>query len=189
MFATPTQFTEFQKSQMDALYALSHVAFNATEKLVDLNLTAAKAAMDESANAAQSLLGARDPRDLASVGGTLAQPAMHKFVGYGSNLFNIVSSASAEWRRVIETQIADGNTRATQFIEFATRNAPAGSEPMVSMFKNALAAYNTAYDSLSSATKQAFDMAESNLASATQNAVSAVAPEAETAKPRGKKGE
>lgn len=188
MFATPTQFTEFQKSQMDALYALSHVAFNATEKLVDLNLTAAKAAMDESANAAQSLLGARDPRDLATVGGTLAQPAMHKFVGYGSNLFNIVSNASAEWRRVIETQIADGS-RATQFIEFATRNAPAGSEPMVSMFKNALAAYNTAYDSLSSATKQAFDMAESNLASATRTAVTAVATEAETVKPRGKKGE
>lgn len=189
MFATPTQFTEFQKSQIDALYALSHVAFSATEKLVDLNLAATKAAMDESASQAQTLLGAKDPRDLAAVGGTLAQPAMHKFVGYGSNLFSIVSSASAEVRRVIENQIADGNSRAAQFIDFATRNAPAGSEPMVSMFKNALAAYNSAYDSLSSATKQAFNVAESNFASATQNAVSAITPDVDVVKPRGKKGE
>lgn len=189
MFATPSQFTEFQKSQLDALYALTHVAFNATEKLVDLNLAAAKAAMDESAATTQSLLGVKDAQEMVAVGGTLAQPALHKFVGYGSNVFNIFSSASAEWRRVIENQIADSNSRAAQFIEVATRSAPAGSEPVVSMVKNALAAYNTAYDSLSRVTRQAFDAAESNMATATQGAVTAVTPEVEVVKARGKKGE
>jgi phasin family protein len=189
MFATPTQLTDIQKSQLDALYALSNVAFTATEKLVDLNLAAMKAAMDESAAATQSLLGVKDAQDMVAVGSTLGQPAVHKFVGYSSNVYSIMSAAGADLRRVVEGQIADGNSKATQLVEFATRNAPAGSEPMVSMFKNAVAAYNTAYDTFSRAAKQAFDAAESNLASATQTAVKAVAPDAEVAKGKLKRGE
>ena len=76
-----------------------------------------------------------------------------------------------------------------KFVEFATRNAPAGSEPLVSLFKNTVAACNTAYDTFSKAAKQAFDAAESNLNSATQAAVNAVTPDAEVVKARPKKGE
>jgi phasin family protein len=189
MFATPAQFSEMQKSQLDALYTLSHVAFNTTEKLVDLNLAAVKAAMDESAATTQSLLGIKDAQDMVALSGTIAQPAMHKFVGYGRNVYSIVSSAGAEVRKVIEDQLAESNNKAAQFVEFATRNAPAGSEPLVSLFKNSVAACNSAYDTFSKAAKQAFDAAESNLNSATQAAVNAVTPDTEVAKARPKKGE
>src|SRR5262245_9420610 len=130
MFATPTQFTEFQKSQLDALYALSQVAFNTTEKLVELNLAAMKAAMDESAANTSSVLGIKDAQDMIAVSGSLTQPGLHKVVGYSRNYYSIVSNAGAEVRKVVEGQIAEGNTKAAQFVEFATRNAPAGSEPL-----------------------------------------------------------
>jgi phasin family protein len=189
MFVTPTQFSEMQKSQLDALYALSHVAFNTTEKLTDLNLAAVKAAMDESATTTQSLLGVKDAQDLVAVGGTIAQPPLHKFVGYGRNVYSIMSSAGAEVRKVVEHQIAESNSKAAQLVEFAARNAPAGSEPVVSLFKNAVAACNMAYDTFSKAAQQAFDAADSNLANATQAAVSVVTPEAEVTKSRPKKSE
>lgn len=189
MFATPSQFTEIQKSQLDALYALSNVALNTTEKLVDLNLAAVKAAMDESAAATQSLLGVKDAQDMVAVSGSIAQPGVHRIVGYSSNVYNIMSTAGAELRRVVEGQLAEGGSKATELIEFATRNAPAGSEPMVSLFKNAVAAYSTAYDTFSKAAKQAFDVAESNLTAATQQAVSAVTREADVVKPKSKKGD
>lgn len=188
MFATPSQFTEIQKSQLDALYALSSVALTTTEKLVDLNLAAVKAAMDESAATTQTLLGVRDAQDMVAVGGSLAQAPVHKLVGYGSNVFSIMSDAGAEVRRVVENQIAEGNSKAAQLVEIATRNAPSGSEPVVSLFKNAVAAYNTAYDTFSRATKQAFDTAEANLNAATRTAVNAVAQEPEVVESRAKKG-
>ena len=187
MFATPAQFSEMQKSQLDTLYALSHVAFNTTEKLVDLNLAAVKAAMDESAATTQTLLGVKDAQDMLAVGGSIAQPAYHKFVGYSRNVYSIMSSAGAEIRKVVETQIAESNNKAAQFVEFATRNAPAGSEPVVSLFKNAVAAANSAYDTFSKAAKQAIDAAESNLAAANQAAAHAVAPDVEVVKARSKK--
>lgn len=189
MFATPAQISELQKSQLDTLYALSQVALNTTEKLVGLNLAAMKAAMDESAATTQSMLGVKDAQDMLAVGGTIAQPALNKVVGYSRNVYSIVSTAGAEVRKVVETQIAEGNEKAAQLVEFATRNAPPGSEPAISLFKNAVAACNTAYETFSKAARQAFDAAESNFASATQAAVSAVTPETEGAKTKPKKGE
>jgi phasin family protein len=189
MFATPPQITQMQKSQLDALYALSHVALSTTEKLVELNLAAMKAAMDESAAATQSMLGVRDPQEMINVGGTIVQPTFHKVVGYSRNIYSIVSNAGAEVRKVVETQMAEGNEKAAQLVEFATRNAPAGSEPVVSLFRNAMAACNTAYDTFSKAARQAFDVAESNFENATQAAVNAVNPEIEAPKAKTKKGE
>ena len=189
MFATPPQFTQMQKSQLDTLYALSQVALNTTERLVELNLAAMKAAMDESATTTQSLLGVRDAQDMVAVGGTIVQPAVHKAVGYTRNVYSIVSSASAEVRKLVEGQFAEGSEKAAQLMELAARNAPAGSEPVVSLFKNAMAACNTAYDTFSKATRQAFDAAEANFESASQAAVSAVSPEVEAPKAKPKRGE
>src|SRR5262249_43936883 len=117
---TPAQLSEIQKSQLDAIYALSHVAFNTTERLVDLNLAAVKAAMDESAATTQSLLGIKDAQEMVAVGSNLAQPAVNKIVGYSRNVYSIMSSAGAEVRKVVENQIAENNSKAAQFVDFAT---------------------------------------------------------------------
>jgi phasin family protein len=190
MFATPTQLSELQKSHLDVYYALSQVALTTTERLVGLNLAAMKAAMDESAATTQSMLGVKDAQEMLTVGGNIAQPALHKVVGYSRNVYSIVSTAGAEVRKVVEDHLAEGSEKAAQFVELAAKNAPAGSEPVVSLFRNAVAAYSTAYDTFSRATRQAFEAAESNLENATQAAVNAVTPDSEVVvKTKPKKGE
>lgn len=187
MYATPTQFVEMQKSQLDALYALSHVAFNMTEKLVDLNLAAVKAAMDESAAKTQALLGVRDAQELFAINGTLAQPTFEKLVGYSRNVYGIINGAGAEVKEIVETQIAERNGKVAQLVEFASKNAPAGSESVVSLFKNAVAASNTAYDTFNKAAQQAAEAAESNFTAATQASVNAVSSANSALKNKGKK--
>ena len=173
MMTTPAQVAEFQKSQLDALFALSHTMFDATEKFVDLNLAASKALLEESADRTQAMLAVKDVQELLAVGSGLAQPTLEKFVSYNRNVYNIASGAGADVSKLFETQIAQNNKQVAEMIEFASKNAPTGSEPAVSMFKSALAAANTAYDSFSKATKQAVDMAESNLNAATAATVKA----------------
>jgi phasin family protein len=187
MFATPAQLAELQKGQLDALYALSHAVFEATEKLVDLNLAATKALMDESAEKTQALLGVKDVQELLAVTGGMAQPSIEKLVSYGRNVYSIASNAGAEFSKIIDAQIADGNKRIAEFIEFASKNAPAGSEPAVSMFKSAVAAANTAYDTFAKAAKQAVEVAESNFAAATQATIKAAAAANDAVKAKAKK--
>jgi phasin family protein len=187
MFATPAQFAELQKTQLDALYALSHTMFDATEKLVDLNLAAAKATMEESAEKATQFMSVKDVQEFVALTGGLAQPSVEKFVSYGRTVYSIASGAGAEVSRIVETQISDGNKKVAELVDFAAKNSPAGSEPAVSMFKSAVAAANTAYDTLSKATKQAADLVESNMAAATSATMKAAAAANDVVKVKGKK--
>ena len=173
MFATPTQFVEIQKSQIDTVYALSHAVFGATEKLADLNLAAAKALLDESSETAQSYLGLKDVKEFATLNAGFAQPAFEKFASYNRNLYSIAQAASAEISKIVETRIAEANRKVAELVDYAAKNAPAGSESAVSLLKNAVAASNTAYDTFSKATKQAVSVAESNLNAAAQAALNA----------------
>jgi hypothetical protein len=72
---------------------------------------------------------------------------------------------------VAEGQIAEANKKLVALIDTAAKNAPAGSETAVAMMKSAVAAANSTYDSLSKATKQAVEIAEANVAAATNAAV------------------
>jgi phasin family protein len=173
MYATPTQFTELQKSQIDALNSLGHTVFNATEKLVNLNLAATRALLQESADAVQTLLGARDVQELLAVSSNLTQPAIQKAVSYSRNVYGIASGANAEVTKIVEAQVADGNRKLAELVDFATKNAPTGSEPVVSIFKSAAAAANTAFDTYAKAAKQASDWAESNFTAAANATVQA----------------
>ena len=173
MFSTPAQFAEIQKGQVDTIYALSHAIFGAAEKFADLNLAAAKALLEESGETAQSYLGVKDAKELVSMNAGFAQPALEKIASYNRNLYSIATAASAEISKIVETRIAESNRKVSEMVEFAAKNAPAGSEGAVSMFKNAFAASNTAYDTFSKAAKQAVSVAESNFAAASQATMNA----------------
>jgi len=187
MFATPAQFNEIQKGQIDTLYALSHAVFGATEKLADLNLAAAKALLDESSETAQSYLGVKDAKEFASLNAGFAQPTLEKFVSYNRNLYSIAAAAGAEISKIVEVRIADTNRKIAEMVDFAAKNAPAGSESAVSLIKNAVAASNSAYDTFSKAAKQVVSAAESNIAAATQATLNAGSVAAEAVRSASKK--
>ena len=167
MFTTPAQFAELQKGQMDAAVALSQTFFDAAERLMELNLAAAKATLEESVEKSQALLSAKDVQELIALSSGNAQPTLDKAVSYSRTVYGIANGANAEVSRIIEAQIAESNKKVAQLIDFAAKNAPAGSEPAVTAFKTAVAAINTAYDTFSKAAKQAVEMAESNVVAAT----------------------
>lgn len=187
MFATPAQFAEVQKGQLDAIFAASHAVFGATEKLVELNLAAAKAVMDESADKAQAFMGVKDVQELLALSSGFAQPTLEKATSYGRQIYGIAAGTGAELTKIVESQIADSNKKISEIVEFAAKSAPVGSEPAVSMFKSAVAAANTAYDTFTKATKQAVELAESNIAAATSATMKAAAAANDAAKAKTRK--
>ena len=182
MFTTPAQFAELQKGQMDAAVALSQTFFDATERLLELNLAAAKATLEESVEKTQALLSAKDVQELFALSSTNAQPTLEKAVSYSRTVYGIANGANAEVSRILEAQIAESNKKVAQLIDFAAKNAPAGSETAVTAFKNAVGAVNTAYDTFSKAVKQAVEVAESNVAAATSATMKAATNATETVK-------
>lgn len=170
---TAEQFTATQKANLDAFAGLSHKAFTGFEKLVELNLAAGKAVMAESLANLQALSSAKDPQAFATLQSSLAQPLAEKSASYGRHVYEIVSGTGAEFTKAFESKAAESQKAVTAFVESSLKNAPAGSEAAVALFKSSLDASNNALESAQKAAKQAAQAVESNL-----NAVSSAAVKA-----------
>ena len=171
---TAEQIMASHKANIETLFGLTHKAFEGVEKLVELNVQATKAALAESANQAQAVMGVKDAQELMAIQASMVQPLADKTAAYSRHLYDIASAASADLGKTLEAQSAEAQEKVMGLVDSATKNAPAGSETAVSAMKSAVAAANNAFESMQKAVKQATEMAESNFNTATATAVNAV---------------
>ena len=170
MFSIPEQFSSATKANFEAQFAmfssLTSKAFEGIEKIVELNLTAAKATLEESAATTKQLLSAKDPQEFFSLTAAQAQPSAEKAIAYGRHLAAIASGTQAEFSKAAETQIAETNRKVISLVEEVSKNAPAGSENAVALLKSAIGNANAGYEQFSKTSKQAVEAIETNLTSA-----------------------
>jgi phasin family protein len=147
---TAEQFIAAHKANVETLFGLTNKAFEGVEKLVELNLQVAKAAMGEAAETTKAALSVKDAQELMALQAGLLQPS-----------------------KVAEETAADAQKKFMAVVDTAVKNAPAGSENAVALVKSAVAAANNAYESVQKAAKQAADVAEANFQAVTNTAVKA----------------
>ena len=103
MFAIPEQFSNATKANFESQFALfsslTNKAFEGVEKFVDLNITAAKASLEESSVATRQLLAAKDPQEFFTLTAAQAQPVAEKAIAYGRHLASIASGTGAEFEQ------------------------------------------------------------------------------------------
>ena len=170
---TAEQLMASHKANIETLFGLTQKAFEGVEKLVELNVQATKAALAESANNAQAVMGVKDAQEMMALQASMVQPLAEKTAAYSRHLYDIAQSAGAELSKSFEGQSAEAQKKFADLIESSTQNAPAGSETAVTMMKSAMTAANTAFESVQKAVKQAGDMAETNFNSVSESALSA----------------
>lgn len=170
---TTEQLLAAHKANIETLYGLTQKAFEGVEKLVELNLQATKAALSESANNTQALLGVKDAQELLNLQANLMQPLAEKTAAYSRQLYEIASGAGAEFSKVAEGQATDAKAKVYALVDSIAKNAPAGSESAVALMKNAMSAAGNAMESVQKAVKQASDMAEANLQNMASTAMTA----------------
>jgi phasin family protein len=175
LMMTAEQIVASHKANVETLFGLTAKAFEGVEKLVELNLTAAKAALDESSSNTQAALSVKDAQELLAMQASLFQPLAEKTAAYSRHLYDIATGTGGEFTKAFEAQTAAAQQQFATLVDTAASNAPAGSEQAVAMMKGAVTAANSAFESVQKAVKQATDLAESNLAAVTQ---SAAAPKA-----------
>jgi len=170
---TVEQVVASNKANLETLFGLTNKAFEGVEKIVELNLTASKAALAEANAHAQSLLSVKDAQELLALQSSLLQPLAEKTAAYSRHLYDIASATGAEFSKNFEGQAAEAQKKFMGLVDSAAKNAPAGSESAVAIMKSSVAAANNALESVQKAVKQATEMAEANF-----NAVAATATNA-----------
>ena len=170
---TAEQIMASHKATIETLFGLTHKAFEGVEKLVELNMQATKAALAETANHAQAVMGAKDAQEFMALQAGMVQPLAEKTAAYSRHLYDIASAAGADLGKTFESQAAEAQQKLAGLMDSATKNAPAGSETTVAVMKSAVAAANNAFESMQKAVKQASEMAEANFNTVATTAVNA----------------
>lgn len=173
---TVEQVMASQKASIETLLGLTSKAFEGVEKIVELNLTASKAALAESAEHAKAILSVKDAQELMALQSGLLQPLAEKTAAYSRHLYDITTGSTAELSKAFEGQAADAQKKFMGLVDNAAKNAPAGSETAVAVMKSAVAAANNALESVQKAVKQATDAAEANFNAVAATAVDAAKP-------------
>ena len=175
---TAEQMIAANKASIDTLFGLSHKAFAGVEKMVELNMAAAKAAMSDNQNHANALMSVKDVQELMALQAGYLQPLSEKAVSFSRHMYEIASSTGGEFTKAVEEKASEAQQTVTNLVDSAVKNAPAGSETAVAMVKSAIAASQSAIESVQKAVKQATEAAESNMHAMAASAVATAAPKA-----------
>jgi len=168
MYVTPEQIQAANKANVEALLAVANTQFAAFEKLANIQAGAVKSAFEDSIANTRALLGARDMQEFVSLQNSFAQPTLEKAIALSKSMYEVATETGAELSKVAESRVADWNENFSTLLDKVSKNAPAGSDIAMAAVKSMLAASNTAYDNFTKVTRQATEIAEANVAAATE---------------------
>jgi phasin family protein len=165
MFPIQDQISVVTRNSLEAQLAmftsLSNKTLESFEKLVNLNITAAKATLDESTSKAQEMFAAQNPQEFFALSAAQAQPSVEKAMAYGRHLTSIASGTQAEYVKVAEHQLAEANRKFGKMVDDASKQAPEGVAELV---KTAIDNATKGFEQMSRTSKQAAQAVEANVA-------------------------
>ena len=174
MYQAPEQFVALNKANLEVAVKFAAIALQSTERLINLQMKAARSAFAESAEAAKSLAGIKDLNNLAALQDNIAQPALEKATAYAKDVYDVAANTQAEFGKIVDEQVAEYNKQVVSILDKMVKTAPAGSEVGIAAFKSGIAAINSAYDNLSKASKQFQEVTQSNIETVAKQTVSTV---------------
>jgi phasin family protein len=181
VFLGNEQLTNSVRANLEAqtlfLTAVATKLVESTEKVIGLNMSAAKASVEESTVIAKQLLASKNSQEFLSLVAALPQPTAAKTVAYSRHLADITSTAQAEFARAAREQLAETGRQVSSLIDEAFKNAPASSKNGIVMMKSAITNASAGYEQFAETTKQAAEVIQANV----NNAVDQVSQAAEQA--------
>ncbi len=169
------QFGEFSKASVDAAMKFAKVSFDSAERMFALNMEAAKVSLDETAKGTKAITGVKDVQELNTLRTKAAETGLEFLTGYSKNLYDISTAAQAQYSALIEQSVSAAQKSVVDTIDKAAKNAPAGSDVAFAALKSSVAASTAAMDTLTKASKQVANFADTAIKTATETTTKAAA--------------
>lgn len=175
MVIAPEKLVALNKANVESLVSVANILLDGAERLADVQLTAAKAAVADVAKNAKILANVKDAQGFVGLQSELVAPSLDKAVAYSRAVYEISAQTQSELTQVAEERIAELNKGVVGAFEQLAKTAPAGvgADAAVTAMKSAVAAASSAYDTMTKAAKQYADLTEANVTAITSKAVQA----------------
>ncbi|TDN70968.1 TIGR01841 family phasin [Paraburkholderia sp. BL10I2N1] len=164
------QVAVVQQANLNFFFGLAGKLLEGEEKLIRLNVDMAKTTLADWYQRMQDGLTKKDGQEVTGLQTALALPSAEKVLTYERQAAEVASTMQTQLAEVVNAQYKEVNRQVQQFVENVAQNAPVGSEAAITFLQQGLSLANTTYENVQKATKQAVDVAQSNLSAATEAA-------------------
>jgi phasin family protein len=163
MYQTPEQLVAINKANLEVAMKFAGVALHGAERILDLQLKAAKSALADSVENTKAIAAVKDLQDFAALKDSIAQPSIEKATAYAKSFYDVTAATQAEFGRLVEEQVAEFNKQVVTTLDRMVKTAPAGSEVGIAALKSGISAANATYENLSKIARQFTEVTQSNL--------------------------
>jgi len=170
MYQTPEQLVAINKANLEMAMKFAGVALQGAERILDLQLKAAKTAFADSVENAKTIAAVKDLQQLAALKDSMAQPTMEKATAYAKSVYDVTTATQAEFGKLVEEQVSEFNKQVVTALDKIVKTAPAGSEVGIAALKSGIAAVNSAYDNVSKVARQFSEATQSNIEAVVKQA-------------------
>jgi phasin family protein len=174
MYQTPEQLVAINKANLEMAMKFAGVALQGAERILDLQLKAAKTAFADSVENAKTIAAVKDLQQLAALKDSMAQPTIEKATAYAKSVYDVTTATQAEFGKLVEEQVSEFNKQVVTALDKIVKTAPAGSEVGIAALKSGIAAVNSAYDNVSKVAKQFTEATQSNFEAVVKQAAEGV---------------
>jgi phasin family protein len=174
MYQAPEKLIEMNRANIETAMRFAGIALEGAERMIELQLKAAKAAFADSVQGAKAFASVKDLQQFAAFNDNLTQPSIEKATAYARSVYDVAAATQAEFNKIIEEQVAEFNKQTVTALDKMVKTAPAGSELGIATLKSAIAAVNSSYDNLTKVAKQVTEVTQSNMEAVAKQAVSGV---------------
>lgn len=177
MYKLPTeQITASGQQVAEQISKIATTAFNGVEKMTELNLATGKSVLNDALHSLQAVAAAKSPQEALSAQAELLKPMAEKAAVYGNTVYAIAAETGSELTKVSGGKLGDLQKTFGASFESIGQNLPAGAEPFMAAFKNAMSTGQQIMESAQATVKQAASQVEANAAKATEAVIKAVNP-------------
>ena len=174
MYQTPEQLVALNKANLEVAMKFAGVALQGAERILDLQLKAAKSAFADSVENAKTIAAVKDLQQLAALKDSMAQPTIEKATAYAKSVYDVTTATQAEFGKLVEEQVSEFNKQVVTALDKMVKTAPAGSEVGIAALKSGIAAINSAYENVSKVAKQFTEATQSNFEAVAKQAAEGV---------------
>ncbi len=173
MYNATEQIAELNQTSVANAIKLASMSIENTEKLLALNLNAAKLVIAQAVESARAAATVKDVQELFALRSKFAEVGAQSATGYSRSLYELSSEAQAGFSAFAEESWASYTKGVASWVEKASKNAPAGSDVAINALKSTFAASTAAFDQFKKATKQAVELADASVRAAAASATKA----------------
>lgn len=171
---TTQDFAALSQAQLEKSIRFSNIALSGVERLFTLQLDITRDLLTDNTTTVKAFAEVKDVQGWVALQQQLVQPVIDKALSVAKSAYDVASNTQAEIGQFVEEQVVDFNKNLVATLDKAVKQAPAGSEIVVSAVKTAVATAASAYDTVAkTAKKVTSDFAEAGVVAAETSAKAA----------------